>query len=404
MSKINSAISFSDLHLGREFSYLNSKMPQFQKNKNALVELLQKLGPKDEIIINGDFLEYSFASFDVVFREVKEFFTLLADGGQYKKIVYIPGNHDHHFWRILGEQVHVYGKLIRGIDPPNYEKYPSCFVDERFSSADPNLPCEIVLEHLWPNNNSKPEIVVKYPHHLVRIKSDGNKETVYLFTHGHFLEDLFKVVNFLIEPAHLQELEAFNNMWLELLCYHIGHAGSLSKRIRDLEKKFGERDRQVIEDIKILKRNIYESLKKKLKLKWYEALGVKWGLNRIVKKIGFKESSGLYKAPLDDKLKKSIEEYLKKFVLQRYQKGKAKEYFFPCDSDIPKPFTFVFGHTHRPIKGKPEEIMIDEKIYPIMNTGGWLRTDTEKPDGDTAGLIVVDQEGIRWESLEGKLE
>jgi hypothetical protein len=40
-----------------------------------------------------------------------------------------------------------------------------------------------------------------------------------------------------------------------------------------------------------------------------------------------------------------------------------------------------------------------------VNTGGWLRTDgTKAENGENAGVLVVDKEGARWETLEGKLE
>jgi hypothetical protein len=39
----------------------------------------------------------------------------------------------------------------------------------------------------------------------------GSLDEVY----QHFLEDLFKLVNYIIQPAYLEELEAFNNFWLK---------------------------------------------------------------------------------------------------------------------------------------------------------------------------------------------
>ena len=40
-----------------------------------------------------------------------------------------------------------------------------------------------------------------------------------------------------------------------------------------------------------------------------------------------------------------------------------------------------------------------------MNSGGWLVTDGKnKGDGECAGIVVIDEKGARWESLEGKLK
>ena len=238
MSKIKSAIALSDLHLGKDKGYLYSKDPKYKKNRDAVLTLLQSLGAQDELILVGDFLELSLSGHNEIYNEVKAFFTILAETGPYNRIIFIPGNHDHHFWRRLGEQVYINGKISQGQDPPDHEEYPFCFVDERFSSKDPKLPCKIILEELWPKKKPKPEFVIKYPHHLVKVV-DKDKEENYLFTHGHFLEDLFKPVNCLIDPARIDELEAFNNVWLEAFDYHLGHAGRLSKCI--YEMNFGKK-------------------------------------------------------------------------------------------------------------------------------------------------------------------
>lgn len=411
MSKIKSAIAISDTHLGRDFGYLYSKDPndhKFKKNRSALLELLNNLGPQDELILNGDLLDMAQAGFDEIYQDVEAFFALLSETGPYKRIVYIPGNHDHHFWRALGEQVHINGKISQGMDPPGPELFPYFFIDERYSSQDPELPCKIILAYLWPKEKPAPEIVVKYPHHLVRIALDSGDEQYYLFTHGHFLEEMFRPINFLIEPAHLEDLEAFNNLWLEALDYHLGHAGRLSDRVKELVRGFKMGGKKAKQEVRKLRDIVYSILKKRLKLKWPITWLVKWGLNFIVKKIPLESKSGLFKAPIDEKLKKSIADYIEKYIVERYRKGKAKDYHFPKDADIPTPFTFVFGHTHRPVRGeavKEAKVTIKGKTYPLVNTGGWLRTDgTKVANGENAGVLVVDKDGIRWKTLEGKLE
>ena len=348
------------------------------------------------------------AGFDEIFCDAKAFFKLLSETGPYKRIVYIPGNHDHHFWRALGELVHIDGRISQGMDPPGHELYPYLFIDERYSSQDSDLPCKIILADLWPKEKPAPEIVVKYPHHFTRIALDNGGEQYYLFTHGHFLEEVFRPINFLIEPAHLEELEAFNNLWLEAIDYNLGHAGRLSDRVRELVKGFKTGGKEAKREVRELRKMVYFILKKRLKLKWPITWLVKWGLSFIVKKIPLKRKSGLFKVPIDEKLKKSIADYIENYIVERYRKGKAEDYHFPSDSDIPTPFTFIFGHTHRPVRGeavKDAEVHVQGKTYPLVNTGGWLRTDgTKAENGENAGVLVVDKEGARWETLEGKLE
>jgi UDP-2,3-diacylglucosamine pyrophosphatase LpxH len=411
MSRTRTLIALSDLHLGRDVSYLNSRNPSYKKNRSALSSILKELGPQDELILAGDVLELSLGGLDEVYADLREFFGLLAESSQYQRIIYVPGNHDHHFWRALGEQVHIDGRLAKGMNPPGSEEYPFCFVDERFSSLDPSLPCAISIISLWPKHMEPPEIVVKYPHHLSTVRSENAEERSYLFTHGHFLEELFRPINFLIDPAHLEELEAFNNIWLEACDYHLGQAGRLSVRARDLVSMYEQGGKEAKEEVKKILNEVFENLKKKMRLGWPKTWLLGWlksYLSSLLKNTPLEPKSGLFGISINEKLKADIAEYIEKYVLHRYRQGKAEEYGFPSDKNIPTPFTFVFGHTHRPVKDLQKqgvEIVIQGKSYPLANTGGWLRTDgTGAANGENAGILVIDSAGVRWESLEGQLE
>lgn len=265
MSEINSAIALSDLHLGNEQSYLHSKSAGYKKNKAALLKLLKKLRPHEDLILNGDTLELALAPHDEICIDVKEFF-----------------------------------------------------------SFD----------------------------------------------------------------------------------YHIGHAGRLSERARRLEQAYQKGEKEAKKTIVETLDLVCDNLSQTLKLKWWHSFLIKHGLRFVVKRIPIRDNSKLFRNPIDEKLKESIVEYIKTYLVQRYIRGKRREYGIPSNNDIPTPFTFVFGHTHRPVKDNDPEknkVMVLGKEYPLANTGGWLRTDG-KGHGDNAGVLVIDESGVRWESLEGKLE
>jgi hypothetical protein len=127
-----------------------------------------------------------------------------------------------------------------------------------------------------------------------------------------------------------------------------------------------------------------------------------------IKKISWNENSGLYKAAVDDKLIKSIEDYIGWYIVPRYQKGRSEDLDLPPHLDIPMPFTFVFGHTHIPIRNEEMEkskAVVEGKVYPLLNTGGWLRTDGQGIEGgENAGILAIDRKGPSWRSLSGQLE
>jgi hypothetical protein len=129
---------------------------------------------------------------------------------------------------------------------------------------------------------------------------------------------------------------------------------------------------------------------------------------RKLRKISWNENSGLYKAAVDEKLIRSIEDYIRQYIVPRYQKGREKDFGLSADLNIPMPFTFVFGHTHIPIKDedmKKSRAIVDGKVYPLLNTGGWLRTDGPGIEGgENAGVLVINSSGASWRSLSGQLE
>ncbi len=406
MSKVNSAITLSDLHLGSENNYFHYNSPEFENNKTAVISLFKRLGKQDEIIINGDFLELSLVGLDEVYKDAREFFAILAECGLFEKIVYIPGNHDHHFWRELVEQVYINGQLKKGDSPPGCEEFPHCFVDNRFSTKDTNRDCNIVLTSLWPEKKPMPEIVVKYPHHLLRVPTGGNKEQYYLITHGHFLEDLFKPINYLIDPARLDELEGFNNIWLEAFDYHLGQSGRLADSVRKIVVSYEEGGKEAKKTVKKILNGIRKNLTRKLKLNWLKSWLLKIGFKILFKKIPLEKKTGLYKAPLNDDLRRNTKEYINKYLLKRYQEGNKQKFHIPVDKAIPSPFTFVFGHTHLPtinLQDNEDFIEIEGERYPLVNTGGWLRNDGTKPNGENAGVLLINQQGVTWESLAGQL-
>ena len=407
MRQLKSAIVMSDLHLGRPSSYFCSDHSAFAANRKAILNLLQQVGAQDELILNGDIMELSLAGWKEVGRELAEFFNLLAEAGPYQRIVYVPGNHDHHFWRLLVEKILLLHNVENKNALPDIDEYPFCFVDQKFSSRD----YDVIMNHFWPAGSAMPEMVIKYPHHLLQVKGRPlgrpATEQTYLITHGHFLEDLFVPMNILIEPARLDELEAFNNIWLEAFHYHLGQAGRLSNRVRTLLDRYEKGGRQSFQVIKKVLDEIYVRINRRYRIVLPFNWMLKHAIKKIVKQVTLSRHSELFGVALNKDLKKNIRAYVSKYLLSRYKKALRSDFHFPGGTDIPTPFTFLFGHTHRPVAG-PETaeawIDIDKQIFPIANSGGWLRSDTTgKIKGQNAGLILINQEGWKWHSLTGQL-
>jgi metallophosphoesterase superfamily enzyme len=409
MRQVNKAIVMSDIHLGKDEGYLFSKSAGYENNRQVLTGLFRTHKDCDELILNGDILDLALAGLDVAYGEMKVFFSMLAETGTIKRIVYLPGNHDHHLWRVLGEQVEIHEQIRNGGSPPGHGEYACRFVDQRYSSRNPSHQPYIIFPHLWPKGTEVPEFVVKYPHHLLKVPVPGNetRSSHYLVTHGHFLEDLFKPINFLIDPNRLSQLEAFNNLWLESFDYYLGHSDELSQRVRELELRFLEGGHEAKKKVKAILDAAYNNMTKKIRLKFPVTWVVKFVLKRIIKLVPKKKmgQSKLRGAEVNDQLLDSIKDYITKYIVLRYKAEQAEtsgDCELPVVKDIPTPFTFIFGHTHIPFS---DSLDIGDESYPVVNTGGWLRSDGDASgNGKYAGIVVIDRDGVRWKSLAGKLK
>lgn len=384
MGEFAKAAVISDLHLGEEESFLHAgstKTVQANQNLDTLRDRLREEGPLDELIILGDFLDLSLAPFHDAVLGAKHFFRRVLEGTEIGEIYFVPGNHDHHLWIEVVERREVVEKIEDGGFPVGQPDFINRFVDRRFP--------ETHLSGLLPEGAGSPPLIVKYPHHLRRCG-----EGWYLFFHGHFLEQAFTPINIILEPGRLAELEAFNTLWLEALWYHVGQAGPLSEQVEEIYESFKRGDDN---EMKGFIDEMARVLKRRIGAPWYVNLGIdvfKWFV-KVVLKHYYKPTrrAALAGRELDEHQRERIAYYIRRYVLQRY----VAELGF--EKPMPSPFTFVYGHTHRPHLG--HRLTIDGQIYPLANTGGWLRSDGT--DGSTAGILIIEGAGARWVSMEGRI-
>lgn len=397
MEKIERAVVISDLHLGNENSlFFHEDQQRFINVMNWIIRQLKDLEKIDELILLGDFLDLSLAPLDVLYENLRNFFVYLSQLENIVGIYFIPGNHDHHFWIELVEQDVVIERIKsnkslpsdteRMRERPTREKFIDYFVDRKY----PNGFKEVIIPYLWPEDKKRPEIFVKYPNHLRQI---GKKH--YFFTHGHFLEDLFTPLEYLIEAGCLEELEAFSIMWLEAFDYYLGHSGRLSQKVRDIVKHYKG------EEKKKLDKTINEALKvfKKKTRIWKVWI---WMIKKIIMCLVWKKrgediithESGLRGKGFSKELEEKIRWYVDIFVLDRYIKGKHG-----FNKSIKHPFTFIFGHTHTPFEedecgSRFRKTIIRDEEYKLFNTGGW--TIYKEGIHGIAGILIIDSQECKW--------
>jgi UDP-2,3-diacylglucosamine pyrophosphatase LpxH len=374
MKVIKKAAVVSDLHLGEESSLLSSS-----SNIGRFAEQIARLGEIDELILIGDVMDFSLASLEEAYGNAQCFFKIICDLDTINEIVYVPGNHDHHLWFQLVEQDGFINKLANGELPPSENEYLSRFVDKFFPQGNNGT----FLDPLFTNCQCQAKLRIKYPHHLRAFNKSH-----YLFTHGHFLEDVFKPVNIILEPGSLAELEAFNCLWLEAMWYHVGQSGRLGELVEEAYDDF-KKGRE--EKIYQVADSAIDVLRERAEISAVPAWVLKRYIRHKLKKLAKKQltRSSMRGTTISENLIADTKEYIDKFILCRYGRRSIEK-------QIPTPFTFVFGHTHRHFDDSAVDI--DGLEYGLINTGGWLREDQE--NGCNAGILTIDSSGHQWNSFE----
>jgi len=158
----------SDLHLGEPegLLYYKDKFNIIDVVVNKIEEIAKLTDGNSSItnlILNGDIVDLSFSRTEEYKENAYFFFNALFKKVKIDKIIFIPGNHDHHIW-------------VDGIEyyyRKQYSDAPKIGMIE-----DKN---KLTTKYFLPENYDG-DILLAYPHYIY---DDG--KTIALFHHGHFV-------------------------------------------------------------------------------------------------------------------------------------------------------------------------------------------------------------------------
>jgi UDP-2,3-diacylglucosamine pyrophosphatase LpxH len=152
----------SDTHFGNDYGALGTA-----DNRKRLTEGLRELGDIDELVLLGDIFDFWTTSFSDALEQARELVGALLKLENVGRIIYIPGNHDHHVVRLYYEE-EVMKRLRAGdLEPPEL--------------TIPLVADCPALEPLRPNGAKVP-VFMTYPWHQVAVRG-----RTALLTHGHLL-------------------------------------------------------------------------------------------------------------------------------------------------------------------------------------------------------------------------
>ncbi|MCK4389296.1 MAG: metallophosphoesterase [Desulfobacterales bacterium] len=391
-------VCLSDMHLGEEDSLLtNLKTASTDTDPmqpspvmEQLVKCLSHLILQNEskrnptLILNGDILELALTTTNQAAMVFERFIELIMPSGEelFDKIIYIPGNHDHHLWEVARETQYV--NHIKNINPGKHLDIP-WHVTNMFVEDHPNPVPAYFLTRLVQRFPKLKDFIITtaYPNFGL-FREEGQKCVI--FHHGHFIEPLYQLMSTLRnlifpdreKPRQIGDIEAENFAWIDFCWSTMGRSGEAGRDIELIYEKMQDR-----EEFKKLLYTLTDNLAKKYDLPGWDAMTakiLKWVFGAMVDKI-----AGTERTKIDRPLSKDAEK-----GLWAYMNGPLREQILKeRKGNMPYDVTFVFGHTHKPFQED-----MNFKGYPawvnVYNSGGWVVESVEPQPLHGGAVILLD--------------
>lgn len=405
-------VCLSDLHFGAANSLLshvvdNGTVAASDRPSRTLAafvdcieDLLERTGPHDPkptLVLNGDIIELALASDEVALMTFRHFARLVFSERRLfdRRVIYLPGNHDHHLWESGREQG--YANYIARHDASTtlsrpWHSTPS-FDAEQADAGDARRIESALLTSIIRTLPDAEDVTVelRYPVYAV---DTPDHDRVVAFHHGHFTEPIYLLMSRLkaevFPAAHeratsrtdvdlLDEVEAENFAWVDFFWSTMGRSGEVGNDIGLLYDMMGDQ-------------RALTSIARNLAMR-SELLGPAWvprpakrlmallALKRVARRVSRVERNS---ASGTDPLSSEGEACLTSFVngplldrLDREGRGERKQ------------LTMVFGHTHKPFCRRSDFDVAGTHLY---NTGGWVVEKLEDDARRGAAVVVVDDD------------
>ena len=395
----------SDLHLGARESTLthcdeqgeilhgpSDVMLDLGKAMLATLETLTKPGEQVQLVLLGDALDLGLTPFGKVSKSFLQLLETLLPNNQRRviseNIIYIPGNHDHHMWRMAQDREFVRRLADNSRNPITADiQYATPLLEQ------PQHVCSMLqalmqrYEHLAAG-----KVNVAYPNWAL-LSEDGIRAVV--LHHGHYVDSMYRALSSLRgwltgderPPSKISDLESENGQWIDFLWSNLGSSGAIGTGADTLYETMLDAGAS---------HDFAQTLAKRIMTAMHRNFGfapdqqLKYGvkLDQVIQAaVDFTASRGA---------EQQRDSYAKVMMgseitdLRWYVGGPVRHQFAERPgTKLPEDLTFIFGHTHKPFQ---DQIVIHPFKRPvsIFNTGGWVLDEPQLRPAQGASAILID--------------
>jgi hypothetical protein len=402
-NRIPTAMFMSDFHIGEVYGSVTRVLPEndakanyesaivngetiyYRKEVAELVNSLDReLGPNEKIpylILMGDIFDMAIHNESDVLNLAHTFFNEIQFTqnkrtfiSYFRKIIYLPGNHDHHVWKMLQEEYYISHQLVNNFKSLPIPQQAIGLLDLESSKTVikdavifPDHPKNFLASVLSQN---KKEVYIAYPNLYIKYKESNhsNEESAGIcVTHGHFFEPGWNKSSLLSDnknkdmndSAYFSELEKNNSPLTEFSDFEVAQTS--------------EALAQGISDLQFYQDAAYEQKYEKLSKLYPQLFPIKMQKSNKPKDF---DILSLMKYP------DLVDEYL---MYTQKQMKHLKQGDKTYSLNLKK---LVYGHTHVPcfnVKYSKHISNVDKTFIDldltIYNTGGWVNiNDVGRPN------------------------
>ena len=405
-------VCLSDLHLGAAYSILTYADAQGRPDPgrpsdtqiafgSALRELLATMdGPPPTLVLLGDVLDMGLSPMGDVAAAFRCFVeTVMQDGGRpvfAPRVLYVPGNHDHHLWRIAQDQQYQ-DALQQGRVEDDLIKHTALF-DPAGEEAEASRIGSAMLTRLAAGcpGLADARVDIAYPNLGLL---DASRRRCVVLHHGHYIDPMYRVMTMLNAQAPgrsagrnpaavtVSDLEGQNGAWVDFMWSDLGSsgltgagAGKLYEVMRDAAASHDFSQRLAALVVAKLDQNFGVSGSTDV----FQGVTVNQlvlgALDATLGRGAESQRDGYAEVMSSDDVA-DLRWYLSGPVkLQLEQAGLQ-----PSELD----FSFVFGHSHKPFEDELPVPGYDRPVG-IFNTGGWVMDQPTMTSTQGASAMFID--------------
>jgi UDP-2,3-diacylglucosamine pyrophosphatase LpxH len=401
-------LCLSDLHLGAKESLLSNydKKGRVADDPGAVVATLAPalratvaaMSPRSPVrlVLLGDVLDLGLSGMGDVSSNLLHFLGALfpskqeADTAPFARdIIYIPGNHDHHVWRMAQDEEYV-GLVERA--PPEPLKRDLLQISP--IADEPAFACRLVTALMKRVPALRKSVCrVAYPNWAVRNKS-GTRAVV--LHHGHFLDPTYMALSRLAQwltgaaegPGSATDIERCNGAWIDFLWSDLGSAGAIGEGADTLYNVMMDAEASH-EFAGLLSKRIAAMLASNMGIRSDTPLPYNLTPASLISAaVDF--TAGRTAESQRDGYRNVLSPDTIQTLLWYLANPVARQFKTECGK-VPDEIAFIFGHTHKPFQ---DQIMAPPYRAPsrIYNTGGWVLDEPTLMPCQGAAAVLVDDD------------